>query len=290
MPARKMPQYETGLQQVGNRIYAYLQWDGGWGISNAGFLEDDEGLLVIDSLLTPSMAYAFNAAIRRVSSAPIRDLVHTHSHIDHVGGNRQFDASEIVAHVNCHAEMDAVASSAKRERRQWMPDAWWDELVEIEPALPTRTFKDNLTLNYGGTAVELMHWGPAHTTGDVLVYLPESKLLFAGDLAFFYATPLCRANMANWVHIIDRIEHDLDVEQIIPGHGPPGGSLELSDQREYLDFLFSRTRACFEDGLSEEEAVATIDLGQWGTWPESERKAMNIAQLYQTFEATPTAS
>jgi len=96
--------------------------------------------------------------------------------------------------------------------------------------------------------------------------------------------------MANWVHIIDRIEHDLDVEQIIPGHGPPGGSLELSDQREYLDFLFSRTRACFEDGLSEEEAVATIDLGQWGTWPESERKAMNIAQLYQTFEATPTAS
>ncbi len=91
--------------------------------------------------------------------------------------------------------------------------------------------------------------------------------------------------MANWVRIIDRIEDDLDVERIIPGHGPPGGSLELSDQREYLDFLLSSTRACFDDGLSEEDAVTAIDLGQWGTWPEAERKAMNVAQLYRSFEA-----
>ena len=280
-----MPRYETGLQEVGDGIYAYLQWDGGWGISNAGFVEGADGLLVVDALLTPSMARAFDAAIRSVSRAPVRDLVLTHAHIDHVGGNRELETSEIVAHANCRAEMEAAPPPAQRERRPWMPDEWWADLAGVEPALPTRTFDDDLTLDYGGTTVRLMHWGAAHTTGDALVYIPEAKLLFAGDLAFFYATPLCRGDMANWVRIIDRIEDDLDVERIIPGHGPPGGSLELSDQREYLDFLLTRTRACFDDGLPEEDAVAAIELGQWGTWPEAERKAMNVAQLYRSFEA-----
>ena len=291
MPAREMPKFETGLQELGDDLYAYLQWDGGWGISNAGFLAADDGLLVIDALMTPSMTRSLIGAMRRVSDAPFRQLVNTHSHADHTNGNQFIEGAEIVAHANCRAEMEAILQRAAQRppgergpRPGWIQGSWWEELAEVTPTLPTRTFEDDLTLRYGGTEVRLMHRGPAHTTGDAMLYFPASKLLFAGDLAFFYATPLCRGNMANWVRIIDRIERDLDVERIIPGHGPPGGKSELDDQREYMDFMLARTRACFDDGLSEEQAAAAIELGQWGRWPESERKEMNISQLYANFE------
>ncbi|MEE8336706.1 MAG: MBL fold metallo-hydrolase [Dehalococcoidia bacterium] len=290
MPAREMPKYETGLQELGDNLYAYLQWDGGWGISNAGFVDGGDGLLVIDALMAPSMTRAFVDAMRGVSAAPFRQLVNTHSHADHTNGNQFIEGAEIVAHENCLREMEqAAAARAARPpgdrgpRPAWIQDSWWEELAEVDPPLPTDTFSGDRTLRYGDTEVQLLHWGPAHTTGDVMLYFPASKLLFAGDLAFFYATPLCRGDMANWVRIIDRLDDDLDVERVIPGHGPPGGLTELADQREYLDFMLTKTRAAFDDGLTEEQAAAAIDLGQWGTWPESERKEMNIATLYRTF-------
>ena len=293
MPARKMPKFETGLQELGDNLYAYLQWDGGWGISNAGFVTGGDGLLVIDALLAPSMTRSFIDAMRQVSDAPFGQLVNTHAHADHTNGNHFIEAAEIVAHANCRREMEAAAEVQARRapgergpRPPWRQDALWDEVADIAPPpLPGRIFEDDLTLRAGSTEVQLMHWGPAHTTGDTLVYFPASKLLFAGDLAFFYATPLCRGSMANWVRIIDRIEQDLDVERIIPGHGPPGGKSELDDQREYLDFMLTRTRACFDDGLTQEQAAEAIDLGQGEQWPEVERKEMNIDQLYATWEA-----
>ena len=260
MPARKMPKYETGLEQLGDNLYAYLQWDGGWGISNAGFVDGGDGLLVIDALMVPSMARSFVEAMRAVSDAPFRQLVNTHSHADHTNGNQFIEGAEIVAHENCRTEMEqAAAAKAARApgdrgpRPAWIQESWWEELADVDPPLPTATFSDDLTLTYGDTEIQLLHWGPAHTTGDVLVYLPQSKLLFAGDLAFFYATPLCRGDMANWVHIIDRIDSDLDVERIIPGHGPVGGAMELADQREYLDFMITKTRAACD------EAVKSMD-------------------------------
>ena len=153
----------------------------------------------------------------------------------------------------------------------------------VQPALPTTTFEDRMTLRYGDTEIQLLHHGPAHTLGDALVYFPASKVLFAGDLAFFYAMPLCRGDMANWVRVCDIIR-DMSVETIIPGHGPVGGKQELEDMREYLDFMVTKTRECFEGGLTQEEAAKAINIGDWAKWPEAERKEMNIATLYNTFE------
>lgn len=285
-----MPHYETGLREVGDGLFAYLQWDGGWGISNAGCVVADDGLVVIDSLLIPSMTRGFLGELRAISGAPVRQLVNTHAHIDHTGGNALVDAEEIVAHTRCRAEMEervaALLPGQRAARRDWMPDDWYRELQETEPLLPTRTFEDELTLDAGATELRLMHWGPAHTTGDAMVYLPEAKVLFAGDLAFFYATPLCRADMANWVRILERINADLEVDLIVPGHGPIGGRAELDAQREYLDLMVTRTRACFDGGLTEAQANEAIDLGPWARWPEAERKELNISQLYRTFEAS----
>ena len=77
---RPMPSFETGPVEVGNNLFAYLQWNGGWGISNAGFLVNDDGLLVIDALMAPSMAHEFVRCMRDISSAPFNHLINTHSH------------------------------------------------------------------------------------------------------------------------------------------------------------------------------------------------------------------
>ena len=88
MSYRPMPKYNTELVELGDSLYAYLQWDGGWGISNAGFLDGGDGLLVIDALMVPSMTRAFIEAMRGVSNAPFRHLVNTHMHSDHTNGNQ----------------------------------------------------------------------------------------------------------------------------------------------------------------------------------------------------------
>ena len=295
MSYRPMPKYDTGMVELGDGLYAYLQWDGGWGISNAGFLDGGDGLLVIDALMAPSMAHSFVGAMRDVSTAPFRQLINTHMHADHTNGNQYIEGAEIVGHELCRQEMleaEAARIAAQSERGPgdrgrrpaWIQDEWWEELAEVRSTPPTTTYGDRMTLHYGDTEVQLLHHGPAHTLGDTLVYFPQSKTLFSGDLAFFYATPLCRGDMANWVKICDLIA-GMDIERIIPGHGPLGGKRELEDMREYLAFMVEETRKRYDERMTAEQAAASIDIGEWAKWPESERKEMNIAGMYARWDA-----
>ena len=95
--------------------------------------------------------------------------------------------------------------------------------------------------------------------------------------------------MPNWVRICDIIR-DMDIETIIPGHGPVGGKRELQDMQEFMQFMVDQTRDAFANGLSEEEAAKAIDIGDWAKWPEAERKEMNIANLYATYRAESNAA
>ncbi|HWO73504.1 MAG TPA: MBL fold metallo-hydrolase [Dehalococcoidia bacterium] len=293
MPVRPPPRWSTGLREVAPDTFAYLQHDGSWGISNAGFLAGDEGLLVIDATMVASMAQAFIEQIRRVSDKPFRHLINTHSHPDHTGGNRLFAGAEIIAHRICREEMarqaepraggesrpGPLAAIPRTPALQRMFDLVAADSGRHIP-LPTLTYDDRLTLHYGQTEVELLYYGPAHTFGDTLVYFPQSKVLFAGDVAFFYAMPLVTGKVGGWLKVIDRIR-ELDVETIVPGHGPVGGRQELEDEREYFEFLMDQSRRCFERGLAPEEAAKEIDLGPYREWPEAERFAANVIVAYR---------
>jgi cyclase len=294
MPLRPPPEWGTGLQEVAPNTYAYLQYDGSWGISNAGFMSGDEGLLVIDATMVASMAEAFIRQIRRVTDKPFRHLINTHSHPDHTGGNRLFTGAEIISHRICREEM--ARQAAPRPAGSGPPPGpmaamrtpAMDRMFEMITndsgrfiPLPTLTYEDSLTLRYGDTEVQLLYYGPAHTFGDTLVYLPQSQVLFAGDVAFFYSMPLAAGGkIGSWLKVIDRIK-EMDIDLIVPGHGPIGGKAELDDEREYFEFVMEQTRGCFERGMSPEQAVREIDLGPYKDWLDAERIIANVAVAYR---------
>ena len=293
MPVRPTPKWDTGLQEVAPNTFAYLQHDGSWGISNAGFMVGGEGLLIIDATMVTTMAESFINEIRKVSDQPFRHLINTHSHPDHVGGNRLFAGAEIVSHRVCREEM---ARTAIRPPSEGPPPLMASmprtpgiqrmfDMVAADPdrkiPLPSLTYEDSLTLHYGETEVQLLYYGPAHTFGDTLVYFPQSKVLFAGDVAFFYSMPLAGSGkIGGWLEVIDRVK-DLDVELIVPGHGPVGGMQELADEREYFEFVMEQARSCFERKVPAEQAAKEIDPGPYGEWPESERMIANVLVAYR---------
>jgi len=130
--------------------------------------------------------------------------------------------------------------------------------------------------------------GPAHTWGDVIVYLPQRKILFAADIAFFYVTPAGQnGHIPRWMQAIDRIM-GMDVEIIVPGHGPLGTKKELAETRAYLDLLAQEVKKRYMAGMRPGQAAADIDMGRFAKWTNPERNVWNTIRLYAEFDGTLT--
>ena len=190
--------------------------------------------------------------------------------------------AQLVSHATARREQERVGTSVLDRLRPLRPDLV-AEAEGVEPRLPDITFDDELALHLTGHTVRLFHLGTAHTIGDALVLLPDEKLLFAGDVAFYSVTPLAyEGHIGGWLDVCDQMDA-LDVATIVPGHGPVGGKAELREMRGYLELIHRQARAAFKVGLSHEEATAGIDLGDYASWTEPERLALNVARLYQEF-------
>ena len=159
-----------------------------------------------------------------------------------------------------------------------------DERVEACP--PTTTLSGQATYRYGETVVEVIPNYPAHTFGDLMVYLPQHKILFAGDVAFYYVTPAGHnAQITKWIAAIDRIM-GMDVDVIVPGHGPIGTRKELADTRAYFETIVEETRKRYAMGMSPGRAAADIPLDRFTGWTNPERNAWNTVRLYAEFAGT----
>jgi glyoxylase-like metal-dependent hydrolase (beta-lactamase superfamily II) len=286
--------YTRGLHELGNGCFAFLQPDGGWGWSNAGLVTDAGASLLVDTLFDLALTREMLAAMRRATPAAARigALVNTHANGDHCYGNVLVRDAEI------------IASKATAEEMAEVPPALMQRLLEnaeqlgpagaffrrvfgafdfrgIEPALPTRTFERELTLPVGGKSVRLLEVGPAHTRGDVLVHSPEDRIVFTGDILFIEGTPIVwEGPVANWIRACERIEA-MDVDVVVPGHGPitdRGGARRV---REYLAFVQGAARERFDAGLSARDAAHDIDLGAYADWRDAERIAVNVETVYR---------
>jgi glyoxylase-like metal-dependent hydrolase (beta-lactamase superfamily II) len=129
---------------------------------------------------------------------------------------------------------------------------------------------------------------PAHTYGDLVVSLPQHKIFFAGDIAFYYVAPFCQnAHPSNWINVCDQIAK-MDVATIVPGHGPLGGKKELAEMQEYLVVLKREAKKRYDAKMTAGAAAADIRMGKFDNWVGPERIVMDVARLYDEFSGTLT--
>jgi cyclase len=281
-----MPTWETELKELAPNIYAYIQGGGpaknNVSVSNAAVIVGDEGILLFDALAVPIHAKNMVAAIRKVTDKPFKYIVTSHHHGDHIGGNQFIpDNPVIMSHPYCRDEVvKQVPGPALWPKREG-----WADGTEPRKILPaTQTFDGNLTFHIARTEVRIMPMLPAHTYGDLVMHLPEHKLLVAGDVGFFYVAPFCQnANPSSWISICDRIA-GMDVERIVPGHGPLGGKQQLAEMADYLRLLRVEAKKRWDKKMTAGQAAADITLGKFDNWIGPERIIMDTDRFYMEFE------
>jgi cyclase len=287
----QIPSWSTELRRLAPDIYAYTQASGpgvdNASLSNAGLIVGPESMLAIDTLGPPVHAKAFRAAATQATGKPFGRVVNTHHHRDHTNGNYLYVPLEIVAHEYCREATIAqgIPSRPYEDRPQWQ-----EGMRELKLAPATTTIAGPVTYRYGELEVQLIPNAPAHTWGDVMVYVPARRLLFAGDIAFSYVTPPAHnGHVTKWIEAIDRIMK-MDVDAIVPGHGPVGSKSQLADTRAYLDLIANEARKRYAMGMSPGRAAADIDLGKFANWTNPERTAWNMVRLYAEFSGAITPS
>jgi cyclase len=252
---------ERTLHELADGVFVWIQPGGESGVSNAGAIVDDDGVTVVDTLMVRSQWEPFAAAVERLDH-PIRRLVLTHAHIDHVGGSRAFANAMVLGSPQTSSLLDGEMPVGAY--KAFMPafDAEFDDLAEIGTRPVTHLVTDVAQLT---PRVELL---PAngHTDGDVMVLVADADVLFAGDLCFFGVTPLAfQGDPATWADVLDVVTELADT--IVPGHGPVGGANETEQLQDYL-------RHCVAVARGDEPAIPS---GPWDTWPErNPRDAINI--------------
>lgn len=226
------------LTKLADNVYSYVgQKDGSPAHSfaaNAGIIIGRDGVLVVDTLISAKEGERFLADIRKVTSKPIKYVVNTHTHLDHAFGNCVFArlGATVISHTADRRMLERVGADTLKNIGNFGLKP--EDMVGTEIVYPALSFSDRMQIDLGDETVELIRVAPSHTGGSIVVHLPSKKLLFAGDILFTDFHPfMADGDITGWTTTIDALL-TMDVEKIIPGHGPLSTKKDLRDMKEYL--------------------------------------------------------
>lgn len=268
-------QVEATTTEIADGVYAYVQPHGGWCLNNAGLVVGANGqALLVDTVATERRARLLREEVLRRAGAPPRALVNTHFHGDHTFGNHLFPEAVVFAHEQARTMM----STAGLALTGLWPDVCWGEL---EVTLPDVTYRDALTLHTGGIRAELLHLGPAaHTTGDTAVWLPEQRVLFAGDLLMSGVAPFCLMGSVSGSLAAMEGLRALGAETVVPGHGPVGGPELIESNAAYFRWLAEQARLGVAAGLTPLRLARELGDGPFSALLDAERLVPNLHRAY----------
>jgi cyclase len=295
---------EPQLRQVAAGVHA---WIGAGGDSNAGAIDTPHGLMVIDTQQNLALGEKFRDALKASVAAPIRAVVNTHYHLDHVAGNVAFGNVPIIGHAKTlqalerelgplPAEGMAVTDTLSKIRmffggnfgelvpgpqRTWFIDRVGGSTpVVVKP--PSETFADRLEFRLPADILRMEYWGPAHCDGDTVVYLDKAGVVFLGDLFFYGRFPwFGDCDLDGWIATLDRVL-TMDVKTVIPGHGEPTSLMEVMQFRNLLSAVRDAVERALKAGASEDAAVAELMLPDYAAMPRyKEWMPFNVRSTYR---------
>jgi glyoxylase-like metal-dependent hydrolase (beta-lactamase superfamily II) len=297
------------LRPLAEGVYG---WIGASGDSNAGAIDTPDGILAIDAQQNESLARELALALREQIGKPLRSLINTHYHADHIAGNSVVAGdAPILAHERTLTRLSSLLGPTRSGRwvvtdtatkaalfygeniQELVPttDPEWEffesrfapaeyRTLIIKP--PTETFADRYAFHPPDDTVILQHCGPAHCDGDIFVHLERRGVVFLGDLFFHGRFPwLGDCDLDGWIDTLDRILA-LDVAVVVPGHGAPATLKELAAFRNLLHDIRSAVAAAIRSGASESAAACEVTLPQYASLPRYEQwLAFNVRAAYR---------
>jgi glyoxylase-like metal-dependent hydrolase (beta-lactamase superfamily II) len=281
------------LIQVSPHAY-YVQGKAGTAIDNEGFISNagviitNEGVVVFDSLGTPSLAYLLLSKIREITDKPIVKVVASHYHADHIYGLQVFKelGAKIIAPngAKVYLASDASRNRLKERRESLFP--WVDENTHIVPPDHFVTKRESFRL--GGLDFIITPLGSTHSDGDMTLYIKQDKVLFAGDLIFQGRIPFVAGSQPiNWINHLENL-NVAGLNVIVPGHGPasvhPAEAVKFT--LGYLHFLYNKMSDAVENLVSFDEAYKSVDWSTYKKYPAFQANHMNAYYIYLAIEAS----
>ena len=251
------------LSKVSDSVYAYTDTknaspSNSFG-ANAGIIVGQDGVIVVDTLATAKEARKMINDIKSLTNKPIRYVINTHTHFDHCFGNSEFAelGAVIISHKSGKASLMKVGDRLiEIVKKMGMTDEMLEGTTILYPSL---TFNDKMQIDLGNVVVELYYIAPNHSPDNILVYIPKEKVLFTGDVLFtnFHAY-IGSADLDGWKKNLDYIA-TLEVDNIIPGHGPLSSKQDVTDMKDYLITFDKKAQELCASSDNIEEIVAQIE-------------------------------
>lgn len=253
--------------------------------NNLGFVVSEKGVLVINTGPSQRVAKALHAAIQKTTRQPIKWVMNVNSQNHYWLGNNYFKS--LGATLIASKEGERVMREIGAQQLEANQTLLKEKAAGTKLTYPTDLVTDKRELKLGKTVVQLLHFGPAHTPGDMVVWLPEQKILFAGDIIYterlLAVIPI--GNSANWIEVFDKLAA-LKPKTIVPGHGRPT-TIEQArrDTRDYLTFLRTEAKRVLDTTGSMQDAVEKTDQSRFRALVNFDLLARrNMNQVFQDVE------
>jgi cyclase len=253
-------------KQIAPNVWAAIANPNGSAGGNAGFVIGDDGVVVIDTFVSTEAAKQLLAEIQTRTKLPVKFVVNTHYHADHVAGNRVFTDAGAVVLAHRH-----VRSWIQTENLRLLGTEGKPELKAFIAGfvVPTIVYDEGVDLFLGLRRIQVRSF-LGHTGGDSVVIVPDAKAVFAGDLLWRNASPnLIDATTASWVQTLDTLAKSESGSTFVPGHGDVGSAQDVTAFREYLTILRKLVADAQNQGKSGDaltEAVMPELTARYGKW------------------------